>query len=253
MRHSWLSGSSKVRVTELLNVPDLPFSWFVPVLFVLVTAFYSLQPLLKLGQVRVLVPPPCNSKVRKIAIWLEATVCRQRWPHWKWFSHRSDDQKVILALWYLILLLSVIVIIRCHIWTGRQWRRDIVFDTSVGQNFGNTIHQDLTELDTAYCRWNHLDYELWHMFRLLVSGQLQKESDFYACFVEGDRTVKEFCQQVCVIVLNCWNDYLASYWSLKKCQKATYWLRHDDTKIGKTIPPGSFWDHGTEDITGKKL
>lgn len=31
--------------------------------------------------------------------------------------------------------------------------------------------------------------------RLLVSGHLQKEADFYANFVEGGRTVKEFCQQ----------------------------------------------------------
>lgn len=31
--------------------------------------------------------------------------------------------------------------------------------------------------------------------RLLVSGQLQKEEQFYASFVEGGRTVKEFCQQ----------------------------------------------------------
>nr|CAG4652035.1 EOG090X0AE1 [Triops cancriformis] len=31
--------------------------------------------------------------------------------------------------------------------------------------------------------------------RLLTSGQLQKEQEFYANFVEGDRTVKEFCQQ----------------------------------------------------------
>jgi ubiquitin thioesterase protein OTUB1 len=31
--------------------------------------------------------------------------------------------------------------------------------------------------------------------RLLVSGHLQKEAEFYASFVEGGRTVKEFCQQ----------------------------------------------------------
>ena len=32
--------------------------------------------------------------------------------------------------------------------------------------------------------------------RLLVSGYLQKEQDFYGSFVEGDRTMKEFCNQV---------------------------------------------------------
>lgn len=31
--------------------------------------------------------------------------------------------------------------------------------------------------------------------RLLVSGFLQKEADFYSSFLEGDRTMKEFCNQ----------------------------------------------------------
>ncbi|KAL4238404.1 OTU domain [Mactra antiquata] len=31
--------------------------------------------------------------------------------------------------------------------------------------------------------------------RLIVSGYLQKESDFYSSFLEGDRTMKEFCNQ----------------------------------------------------------
>ena len=32
--------------------------------------------------------------------------------------------------------------------------------------------------------------------RLLVSGHLQKEHEFYSNFVEGGRTVQEFCSQV---------------------------------------------------------
>nr|CAG4646454.1 EOG090X0AE1 [Macrothrix elegans] len=32
-------------------------------------------------------------------------------------------------------------------------------------------------------------------FRLLTSGKLQKEESFYANFLEGDKTMKEFCQQ----------------------------------------------------------
>ena len=39
-------------------------------------------------------------------------------------------------------------------------------------------------------------------FRLLVSGHLQKEHEFYMNFMEGGRTVKEFCSQVCVPLLN---------------------------------------------------
>lgn len=31
--------------------------------------------------------------------------------------------------------------------------------------------------------------------RLIVSGFLQKEADFYSCFLEGDRSMKEFCNQ----------------------------------------------------------
>jgi len=41
---------------------------------------------------------------------------------------------------------------------------------------------------------NYSDYLIVYM-RLITSGHLQKESDFYANFVEGNRTIKEFCQQ----------------------------------------------------------
>ncbi len=32
--------------------------------------------------------------------------------------------------------------------------------------------------------------------RLLTSGQLQKEAEFYQNFIEGDRAIKDFCNQV---------------------------------------------------------
>lgn len=35
--------------------------------------------------------------------------------------------------------------------------------------------------------------------RLITSGQLQKDEEFYSNFIEGDKTVKEFCQQVIFI------------------------------------------------------
>ena len=35
-----------------------------------------------------------------------------------------------------------------------------------------------------------------------MSGHLQKEADFFECFVEGGRTVKEFCGQVRLITLH---------------------------------------------------
>ena len=31
-----------------------------------------------------------------------------------------------------------------------------------------------------------------------MSGHLQKEADFYSNFIEGGRTAKEFCGQVCI-------------------------------------------------------
>ncbi len=43
-------------------------------------------------------------------------------------------------------------------------------------------------------------------FRLLVSGHLQKEHDFFVNFVEGGRTVKEFCNQVDILLLWCFTD-----------------------------------------------
>lgn len=38
---------------------------------------------------------------------------------------------------------------------------------------------------------------LLHIFRLVVSGHLQKEADFFSNFIEGERGIKEFCNQVC--------------------------------------------------------
>lgn len=37
--------------------------------------------------------------------------------------------------------------------------------------------------------------------RLITSGQLQKDAEFYKHFIEGDRTVVEFCHQVKLIIL----------------------------------------------------
>ena len=39
-------------------------------------------------------------------------------------------------------------------------------------------------------------YTLCCYFRLLVSGHLQKEQEFFQYFIEGGKTVKEFCNQV---------------------------------------------------------
>lgn len=53
----------------------------------------------------------------------------------------------------------------------------------------------LSELVTTYCDQGMSDYLVVYL-RLLTSLELQKEADFYQNFLEGNRTVKEFCSQV---------------------------------------------------------
>ncbi|XP_001365744.1 ubiquitin thioesterase OTUB1 [Monodelphis domestica] len=50
------------------------------------------------------------------------------------------------------------------------------------------------ELLTAFNDQNISDYLVAYL-RLLTSGYLQRESEFFEFFIEGGRTVKEFCQQ----------------------------------------------------------
>lgn len=44
------------------------------------------------------------------------------------------------------------------------------------------------ELHTLFNEQGFSDYMVVYL-RLLTSGQLQKDQDFYSCFIEGDRTV----------------------------------------------------------------
>jgi ubiquitin thioesterase protein OTUB1 len=47
--------------------------------------------------------------------------------------------------------------------------------------------------------------------RLLTSGYLQRESKFFEHFIEGGRTVKEFCQQVPPPLSLCFGALLFSF------------------------------------------
>lgn len=47
--------------------------------------------------------------------------------------------------------------------------------------------------------------------RLLTSGYLQRESKFFEHFIEGGRTVKEFCQQVPPPLPLCFGALLFSF------------------------------------------
>lgn len=48
-------------------------------------------------------------------------------------------------------------------------------------------------------------------FRLVVSGHLQKEADFFSNFIEGERGIKEFCNQVTNTTSFRLNVYCLSY------------------------------------------
>ncbi|XP_071507559.1 ubiquitin thioesterase OTUB1-like [Diadema antillarum] len=50
------------------------------------------------------------------------------------------------------------------------------------------------KLVDTFCDQGISDYLVVY-FRLLTSGELQKQSEFYQNFIEGGRTVKEFCSQ----------------------------------------------------------
>ncbi|XP_030760976.1 ubiquitin thioesterase otubain-like [Sitophilus oryzae] len=50
------------------------------------------------------------------------------------------------------------------------------------------------ELHNVFNDQGYSDYMVVYL-RLLTSAQLQKEHDFYSCFIEGDRTVADFCHQ----------------------------------------------------------
>lgn len=51
------------------------------------------------------------------------------------------------------------------------------------------------ELHEKFNKQGYSDYIVVYL-RLITSGQLQTQHDFYQNFIEGSRTVTEFCRQV---------------------------------------------------------
>ena len=51
------------------------------------------------------------------------------------------------------------------------------------------------ELHKLFNEQGYSDYVVVYL-RLITSGQLQREADFYQHFIEGGRTITEFCHQV---------------------------------------------------------
>nr|CAG4650355.1 EOG090X0AE1 [Sida crystallina] len=64
----------------------------------------------------------------------------------------------------------------------------------VVNRLGGDSKMTADELDSIFNESATSDYLVVYL-RLLTSGQLQKEEDFYQNFLEGDKTMKEFCQQ----------------------------------------------------------
>lgn len=62
---------------------------------------------------------------------------------------------------------------------------------------GGGTDDSYAELHKLFNDQGYSDYVVVYL-RLITSGQLQREADFYQHFIEGDRTVKEFCHQVCI-------------------------------------------------------
>lgn len=62
----------------------------------------------------------------------------------------------------------------------------------VGQDSSSFSQKELHKL---FNEQGYSDYIVVYL-RLITSGQLQKDSEFYQHFIEGDRTVADFCHQV---------------------------------------------------------
>ncbi|XP_022899967.1 ubiquitin thioesterase otubain-like [Onthophagus taurus] len=79
-----------------------------------------------------------------------------------------------------------------------QFTVEDFYDTfmEVLKRIGETknVNDARRELHTLFNEQGYSDYMVVYL-RLLTSGQLQRDQDFYSCFIEGDRTVADFCHQ----------------------------------------------------------
>lgn len=65
---------------------------------------------------------------------------------------------------------------------------------------GEDAESSYIELHKLFNEQGCSDYVVVYL-RLITSGQLRREADFYQHFIEGERTVSEFCRQVSIIIL----------------------------------------------------
>lgn len=60
---------------------------------------------------------------------------------------------------------------------------------------GSDTESSYMELHKLFNEQGYSDYVVVYL-RLITSGQLQRDADFYQHFIEGERTIIEFCHQV---------------------------------------------------------
>lgn len=60
---------------------------------------------------------------------------------------------------------------------------------------GGGTEESHAELHRLFNEQGYSDYFVVYL-RIITSGQLQREADFYQHFIEGGRPVNEFCYQV---------------------------------------------------------
>lgn len=74
----------------------------------------------------------------------------------------------------------------------------------VGEQAGaspSALEEARAELHDKFNKQGYSDYIVVYL-RLVTSGQLQTQHDFYQNFIEGPRTVSDFCRQVRIHVFS---------------------------------------------------
>jgi len=64
---------------------------------------------------------------------------------------------------------------------------------------GGDTESSHMELHKLFNEQGYSDYVVVYL-RLITSGQLQRDADFYQHFIEGERTISEFCHQVRMLI-----------------------------------------------------
>jgi len=78
---------------------------------------------------------------------------------------------------------------------------------------GGDTESSHMELHKLFNEQGYSDYVVVYL-RLITSGQLQRDADFYQHFIEGERTISEFCHQVRMMLISDQSFYVDIYYSI---------------------------------------